>query len=182
MKAVDFLTRVMIVVLSSLMVACIGLSLIARRSGPPGEITDLTRYEEIRESYEDSILVRHFPEEVPENATNAEMYYLPKFLQGGEQFQLRLQLPEREVTELHARFDALAGKRYAGGENVYWEPEVPRLHVGGSKDSSWPGSYEILVLDAQPAGSAESEWNHGYSYGVGVDKSALEVVYWCEFW
>ncbi len=47
---------------------------------------------------------------------------------------------------------------------------------------SFPTTYEILVLDAENKGTPGFKWNHGDSYGVAIDSSASEIVYWAEAW
>lgn len=56
------------------------------------------------------------------------------------------------------------------------------FYTGDASEDSFPSSYEILVLDAEDKGTPGFKWNHGNSYGVAIDSSASEIVYWAEQW
>lgn len=166
--------------------ACLGLQLLCRVSGPPGQITDVTRYAEIRDSFEGSVLVEHFPDTIPSTATETNLDYLPRLMQGGSHFQLRLTLPPEQIRDLYSHFDAIAEYRYMGGASPHntLTDKIPatRFHTSGTDDTSFPDSYGILVLGAEAGGSSEFKWNHGHSYGVAIDISTSEIVYWFEYW
>jgi hypothetical protein len=170
-----------------LIVGCLGLWALARTSGLPGHITDVARYSEIHKGFEGSALVRHFPEAIPADATNMRLDYLPRLMQGGCHLQLRLELPLKQVVDLRAHFVAIAKHQFHGGDtndHANLSEGVPTtfFYTSGTDDRSFPSTYEIFVLDAQPGGSSEFEWNHGQSYGVAIDVSASEIVYWLEYW
>ena len=170
------------------LIGCLILVVLARSSGHlPGHITDVSRYSEVRKGFEGSILVQHFPEEIPDDAVNVHFDYLPRLMQGGMHFQLRLELPRERVEDLRIEFLALAEHQFQGGGRFDHErlPNgVPTtcFYTGDTEGCSFPSSYEVFVLDAQPGGGSEAEWNHGHSYGIAVDVQASEIVYWAEYW
>ena len=177
-------TAITLAVLAAL--ACLVLQLLCRVAGPPGQITDVTRYAEIRDSFEGSVLVQHFPDAIFSTATETKLDYLPRLMQGGSHFRLRLTLPPEQIRDLYLHFDAIAAYRYMGGAAPHntLADKIPatRFYTSATDDTSFPDSYEILVLGAEPGGSSEFAWNHGHSYGVAIDVSASEIVYWFEYW
>lgn len=187
MKALRVFKIVGIALISLGIISCVGFLVLAQIAfGPPREITNVSRYSEIRNQWPPS-LVQHFPDTIPANATNVQLAYLPSFLQGGSHFQLRLKLPPDKINDLLVHFSATAKRRYEGGDtndHINQSGGVPttRFYTSGSSDHSFPATYEILVIDAQPQGNPEFKWNHGYSYGVAIDNSASEIVYWVEEW
>ena len=143
-------------------------------------ITDIARYSEIRAQMGDSELKRHFPLSIPENAENVQFEYLPKFMMGGSHFQLKLRLPQAEISDLLTEFRSQTKYRFIGGnssDHANIEGGVPTtyFYTSGTDDHSFQDDYEILVLNAEP-------WNHGYSYGVVISLEKSEIIYWAEYW
>lgn len=150
-------------------------------------VTDVTQYKEIREQMGDSELTHHFPLSIPENAKNVQFEYLPKFLQGGGHFQLRMELPQSEINELIAKFQPQAKYKFIGGDrsdHSNMEGGVPTtyFYTSGTDEYSFDDSYEILVLNAEAGGTPDFQWNHGYSYGVVISLEKSEIIYWAEYW
>jgi hypothetical protein len=151
-------------------------------------ITEVSRYQEIRAGYEDSLLIQHFPESLPPEATDVQIEYLPKFLQGGGYFKLSYKLPLEQINELHTRFNGTARYKYREGDvnhltgNLPDDVPRPSFQMSASTKEDSFETYEVFILDIQAARGAESEWNHGYSYGVAIDDTAWRVVYWNEYW
>lgn len=150
-------------------------------------ITDAAEYLEVRDQIGDAELIRHFPTTVPDHATNVKFVYFGGFMQGGAYIQLRLQLPQDEIVKLSEEYHARAKYKFAGGDRIEHENApngVPTtyFHAGESDDRSFPNNYQILVLDAQPGGTPDFEWNHGYSYGVVISMESSEIIYWAEDW
>ncbi len=102
-------------------------------------------------------------------------------------FQLRLKLPEQQVKELHNQYKAIAKHRYIGG-NTNDHANLPNgvpttfFYTSNSQEDSFPNSYEILVLGANDRSASNFKWNHGDSYGIAIDLSASQIVYWAEEW
>jgi hypothetical protein len=150
-------------------------------------INDVARYEEIRNSIENSDLIEHFPETIPNDAQVLGFEYFRGFMQGGAYIQLRLQLPPDEIAELSEQFHTRAKYRFVGGnsnDHTNQPNDIPTtfFHTSGTDDISFPYTYEILMLDAQPTGTPDFEWNHGFSYGVAISITDSEIVYWAEDW
>ena len=133
-----------------------------------------------------SEFVNHFPEEIPTDASNVEMYYLPGFLQGGTVFELKLKLAPSEVEEVMKQFEGLGIKEVAVDKYGALTDELlrqardiqtPNLSTTSSSEP------QMITLGAEPRGSrADFIWNHGVMYGVGVDVTNSEVIYWVEDW
>jgi hypothetical protein len=178
--------------MSMLGLTCVALTILFRLSGPPGYTTDVSAYPAIRASFEDSPLVQHFPPAIPADATNVRLDYLPRLMQGGMHFQLRLTLPPHQIDELYQHFQLQATHHFAGGHTTIHQalPDgIPttefytsEANTGSTGLRAFPATYEVLVLNAEPGGSAEYIWNHGHSYGVAIDRTTSTIVYWTEYW
>jgi hypothetical protein len=156
---------------------------------PNWVITDAARYSEIRDDdWHNGPLVQHFPDEIPANATDVHVLYSLPFMQKGAYFQLRFKLPPQQIADLLAEYNARAVWKYKGccytvGEN---DPPLPTFYVDDSPDGAVrPVNYTIFVLGAQPRGGSDPPdfpWNHGHTYGVAINSSISEVLYWAEAW
>ncbi|TBR59879.1 hypothetical protein B4U84_02910 [Westiellopsis prolifica IICB1] len=153
-------------------------------------IQDASRYPEIRHKlWLNQNQVRHFPYKIPTNASNVRLGYSRGILQGNNNnfFQLRLKLPQEQINNLHNQYEAIAKHKYIGGNtNIHANLAngVPTtfFYTSNSQQDSFPNSYEILVLGANDRSSSDFKWNHGDSYGVAIDVSASEIIYWAEEW
>jgi hypothetical protein len=157
-------------------------------------VKDVSRYQEVIRGFEpNSRLVKHFPDKIPQEATNVRLFFLPGFMQGGTIFQLRMKLPPEKIKSWQSQFRKTAKRKYISGgkDNSPKEETSPdgvnvtfeyNFYTNDSGDSSpFPPSYEILVL-ADTRGAPEYDWNHPELYGVAIDISASEIVYWAEDW
>jgi hypothetical protein len=152
-----------------------------------GAVTDVAQYSETLAQLGDYVPSRHFPQTIPPDATEVRFYFLPSFLQGGTIMQLRLKLPVDQIDELYSQFGNAAIHTFVGGDtNIHANlPDgVPTtfFYTSDSDQPSFPVTYEIIVLGAEPYGKPDLIWNHGISYGVAIDKSSSVIVYWLEDW
>ncbi|NEQ52931.1 MAG: hypothetical protein F6K11_22795 [Leptolyngbya sp. SIO3F4] len=158
-------------------------------------VTDLERYPDIVNTPNDP-LTAHFPKAIPANAKNVKLYYAPGFLQGGAILQLRMQLPSDEISKVTARFQPKAKRQYVpnGENNSPTEETGPdgisisydyKFHTGDVSEkelpSNFPADYAIYVLD-DTRGAPEYDWNHPEFYGVAINETTSEIVYWMEDW
>lgn len=151
-------------------------------------ITDTSRYREIRHKlWSNQTQIKYFPTDISTDASSVHLRYSPGFLQGGSFFQLRLKQPPQKIKNLLSQYRAIAKRKYTGG-NTNDHANLPKgvpttfFYTSNSQEDSFPATYEILVLDAHDRGSPGFKWNHGDSYGVAIDSSASEIVYWAEEW
>jgi hypothetical protein len=156
-------------------------------------IEDVSQYREIRESLDTySQQVKHFPNQIPSNAKNLGLYYTPGHLQGGAIFQIRMQLPADEIKTLQSQFRKIAKRKYIPGSqnNSPKSETIPsgenisfnyNLYAGESETKEFPPDYEILVLE-DTRGAPKYDWNHSNLYGVAINVSNHEIVYWMEDW
>jgi len=150
-------------------------------------ITDISQYNEILEQMGDSELTRHFPLSIPESAEVVKFEYIPKFLQGGEHFQLRMKLPQSGISDLQEEYRSKAKFTFIGGQtndhqNMPGGVPTTFFYTNDTKNDSFPDDYEILVLNAEPKATSDPIWNHGFSYGVAISQEKSEIVYWSEYW
>ncbi|MEA5563902.1 hypothetical protein [Anabaena sp. UHCC 0399] len=192
MKRSHFVKFTMIVLFSLGSVGVVGGSFFLRRafssSSPNQVITDTSRYHEIRHqlwlSQEE---VKHFPKEIPKDTENLRIAYSPGVSQASVFFQTRLKQSPAQIQKLLTQYRKLAKRQYRGGDsndhaNLPNGVPTTLFYTSDSGGESFPPSYEILVLNAEDKGRAGFKWNHGNSYGVAIDSSASEIVYWAEAW
>jgi hypothetical protein len=151
-------------------------------------ITDKSRYQEIRQQlWANNHHIQHFPEQLPHNSKNVRIAYYSGIGQQGSFLQLRLKNSPHTIQDLLSQYRKTAQHQYQGGDtnnhaNLANGVPTTFFYTSDSGRESFPPTYEILVLDAKDRGSPGFKWNHGYSYGVAIDSSASEIVYWSEIW
>ncbi|MEH1920982.1 hypothetical protein [Nostoc sp.] len=154
----------------------------------PKVITDASRYREIRNQlWSDNDQVKHFPNEIPADAKNVRIAYSPEILQGSSFFQIRLKEPPNKIEKLLSQYRSSAKHKYRGGntnDHINQPNGVPTtfFYTSDSPTESFPPTYEILVLNTDDKGRPGFKWNHGDSYGVAINSSASEIIYWSEKW
>lgn len=154
----------------------------------PKIITDRSRYKEIRNQlWSNNYQVKHFPNEIPTDAKSVRIAYSPGFLQGSSFFQIRLKQPPKEIEKLLLQYRSSAKHKYMGGntnDHINQPNGVPTtfFYTSDSPTESFPATYEILVLNTENKGRPGFKWNHGDSYGVAINSSASEIIYWSEKW
>jgi hypothetical protein len=182
---------IMILLISFGSVGVVGGSFFLKKavssSNQPEIITDTSRYKEIRHQLwfsQDEI--KHFPTEISVGVENVRLAYSPGVSQTGSYFQIRLKKSPQQIQQLLTQYRKQARHKYRGGDtNVHANlPNgVPTtFFYTGETTESFPPSYEILVLNAEDKGRPGFKWNHGDSYGVAIDSSASEIIYWAEKW
>lgn len=154
-------------------------------------VTEISRYREVRHSFDpEATLVRHFPPEIPPEARNVRLYFVPGFLQGAAVLQLRMKLPPAQVQKIQARFRKTAKFKYIPGDkdNSLHPETSPQgvvisheyiFHTGESRDRPFPKNYELLVIE-DTSGAPTYNWKHPNLAGVAIDLVTSEVVYWAE--
>ena len=155
------------------------------------EVTDIKRYREIRQQFGSSALVKHFPDDIPADAKDVRLYYLPGFLQGGTFFQLKMKLPLEKIKSLQSQYQPLAKRKYKQGDKNN-SPTTSkcanntvthayRCYTCGNEVTSFLPAYEILVFE-DTSSEPECDGNHTEAYGVAINASTSEVTYWAEGW
>lgn len=182
----------MIILLSLGSLSIVGGSFLMRKNfnktGETETITNLRRYREIRSQlWSNQSQINHFPQNIPADAKDVHLAYSPGFLQGSSYFQLRLKQPPQEIKKILLNYRGIAKNKYQGGDtndHTNLPNGVPTtfFYTSDSAQESFPATYEILVLNAENRGTPGFKWNHGDSYGVAIDSSASEIVYWTEVW
>ncbi len=155
-------------------------------------VTDPSQYGAILAKFDNSLTVKHFPLQVPANAKNVRLYYLPGFLQGATFLQLRMKLDPEQIEIIEAEFIKQAKRKYIPGakNNSPTEEDSPtgmkveytyKSYIGESTGVSFPSNYKLLVLE-DTRGAPTYNWKHSDVYGVAIDPATSEVVYWLEDW
>jgi hypothetical protein len=188
------IAKIVQVFLTTFFLAVAGLIYIINRDFDEAlkPVIDSSRYAEIRSKFEDSLLVKHFPIDIPADAKNVDLYYLPGFMQGGTFLQLRMQLSPEKIKTIETDFLKSAKRKYIPGakNNSPIEEVSPtgmkveynyKSYTGGSNGGNFPSNYKLLVLE-DTRGAPKYDWNHSDIYGVAIDPATSEVVYWLEDW
>lgn len=155
-------------------------------------VTDPSQYEQILVGFENSLTVKHFPVKIPADAKNVRLYYLPGFLQGGTFLELRMKLAPEKIKIIEAEFFKQAKRKYIPGaeNNSPTEEDSPtgmkieynyKSYIGSLNGENFPSNYKLLVLE-DTRGAPKYNWKHSDVYGVAIDSSTSEVVYWLEDW
>jgi hypothetical protein len=187
------LVKIAMIVLFSLgSLGVVGGSFLLRKafssSNVPEIVNDTSRYAAIRnELMATGYQVKHFPNTIPNSSKDVHIAYSPAFSQGGSFFQLRLKQSPEKIKQLLSQYKSVAKHQYRGGntnDHANQPNGVPTtfFYTGETSTDAFPPGYEILVLDAQDKGTPGFKWNHGNSYGVAIDSSTSEIVYWSEKW
>lgn len=150
-------------------------------------IEDSSQYGDIVNQIGESVLINHFPDSIPSNASNIKFYYFGGFMQAGASIQLRYKLPKDEIIELNHHFQSIAKYEIQDGGKSYDESIIdavplPSFLTSGTDAYKFPENYRILIIAAEPLGSQDFMWNHGYSYGVVISVEESEVIYWADDW
>jgi hypothetical protein len=154
----------------------------------PKIITDTSRYKEIRHQlWPDNNQIKHFPNEIPTDAKGVRVAYSPGLLQGSSFFQIRLKEPQNKIEKLLLQYRSSAKHKYRGGntnDHINQPNGVPTtfFYTSDFPTESFPATYEILVLNTNDKGRPGFKWNHGDSYGVAINSSTSEIIYWSEKW
>lgn len=188
----------LLIALILVLITCAGISFwffiefkaVGRSSETNWIITDLSQYAEVRREWRhNQALIAHFPQQIPIVATDAHLMYSPPFIQKGANLQLRFKLPPAEIKRLLAEYGKIAIQKYEGQEEgtaQYMRKgylPLPLFHVNDDPlGVILPKDYVIIVLGAEPQGEPDFVWNHGYTYGVAINETISEILYWAEDW
>ncbi|HCK67426.1 MAG TPA: hypothetical protein DHW49_14285 [Anaerolineae bacterium] len=144
-------------------------------------ITDVNRYSEVMESITPKAVVEHFPESIPSEASNVKFAYQPRIMQGAMFLELLMVLPEEQVTEIWDKYSGLEKYQFIEDKTLNDIPE-PNLFLINNENHEAGQNFSIFLVSAEPAGTEDFIWNHGTMYGVGINKTTFQVIYWLEYW
>lgn len=184
------IATVVILFLGSLGIAGSGFFLRkAISSGSQPEIvSDRSEYKNIRHKlWSHREQIKHFPTDIPTDASGVRVAYSSGASEGNQFFQLRLKQSPQKIQNLLSQYRAIATHKYQGGNTNDHANQVNGVpttffHTSDSQEDSFPPSYEVLVLGAHDKGNSNFRWNHGDSFGVAIDSSTSEIIYWAEEW
>lgn len=182
----------MIVFLSLSSIGIVGGSFFLRKAFSSSTesqiITNTNRYSEIRNKlWASQAEIQHFPSEISVDATDVRIAYSPGVAQASSFFQVRVKKSPEQIQQLLTQYRKLAKHKYLGGDtndHANLPNGVPTtfFYTADPAGEAFPPSYEILVLNAEDKGNPGFKWNHGDSYGVAINSTASEIVYWAEKW
>ena len=163
-------------------------------------VTNPKRYEELLRSFpaEHS----HFPQAIPSSATRVVLSFGPRFLRSSTHLQLRVKLPPEEVQAILAKHRQEALSVLPAAQAAEFPAPLTRFYTGDiqggleASSEAFPDGYLILCLGpyspreakelvdnlGKPGHEYDMPFNNGESYGLAIDVSASEVIYWAEAW
>ncbi|GAA6623325.1 hypothetical protein [Scytonema sp. NUACC26] len=147
-----------------------------------------TQYKDIRHKlWSNREQIKHFPGNIPTDAADVRVAYSSGASEANRFFQLRLKQSPQKIQNFLSQYRAIATHKYQGGNTNDHANQVNGVpttffHTSDSQEESFPSSYEILVLGAHDKGSTNFKWNHGDSFGVAINSSTSEIIYWAEEW
>lgn len=147
-------------------------------------ITDVNRYSEVIESITPKTVIEHFPERIPAEASNVKFAYQPRIMQGAMFVELLMTLPEKQINELQDKYGEIEQYHYSEEIGLTDIPE-PILYLISDKSDENNGfdqNFSIYLISAEPAGTEDFIWNHGTMYGVGINNTTFQVIYWLQYW
>lgn len=153
------------------------------------DFTSISQYQRVLKvlNHKRNERVQHFPNEIPQVATNAELNYKPRFLQGGELLYLKYDADTEHINQLEIKYKEIA----------QWTGPTAFLEQGqylGINNTSFdligfntlPEYFTIYVIDSKPykhsVPDKPENWNHGYTYGLAISKETNTVIYFYENW
>jgi len=152
-------------------------------------LINISNYQDIRHTtWSNQTQINHFPAIIPSEAKDARVIFYPGSPEYGRIFQLRMKLPESRIEKALNKYRNIAKYKFQGGDtndHSNQENGVPTtfLYTNDLQAESFPSTYEILVLNANNRGTSKDfSWNHGDSYGVAINSTTSEIVYWAEEW
>jgi hypothetical protein len=152
-------------------------------------VVDTSNYQEIRHNtWSNQTQINHFPAIIPSEAKDARVIFYPGSPEYGRVFQLRMKLPKQQINKALIRYRDIAKYKFKGGDtndHANQKNGVPTtfLYSSDLQAETFPTTYEILVLNANNRGTSDDfSWNHGDSYGVAINNTTSEIVYWAEEW
>ncbi len=144
-------------------------------------ITDVNRYSEVMESITPTTVIEHFPEDIPLEATNVKFAYQPRIMQGAMFVELIVTLPEDQINGLWDKYSSFEKYQFAEDKTLNDIPE-PILFLISDENNGVDQNFSIFFINAEPAGKKDFMWNHGTMYGVGINPTSLQVIYWLQYW
>ncbi len=137
---------------------------------------------------------KHFPTEIPADATLKKLCYFPGVGQGGWYLQLRLLLPPERIRELYIESAQQRTKSFFGGNcdsHIRMADSMPTTNFytaddyQGTGHPSFPADYEIMVFDPIMTASEKQRYrgrDYVFSHGVAISTQRHEIVYWAHAW
>jgi hypothetical protein len=102
-------------------------------------------------------------------------------MQGAMFLELLMVLPEDQIDELWTQYGGLEKYQFSEDKTLDDIPE-PILFLIRDENHELDKSFSIFLIDTEPAGEDNFPWNHGTMYGVGINKTNFEVIYWLQYW
>ena len=159
-------------------------------------ISAVSKYENVRKlCWHGKDLVKHFPETIPSRARDPKFYYRAGFLQGGSSIELRLKMPAEFVEEVYTTYTVQAKAIFNAAEKTPSDPYNPLMlpkwcfftlppdqNETQGVPPLLPQDFQILLLSSHPYKSNPTDWNHGESSGISINKKRSEIIYRAEDW
>lgn len=155
---------------------------VIRPTTPP---SDTSRYETVIATLRRSMpATTHFPDSIPDTASNVAFYYLPHFMQGPTVLRLRLRQSPVEAGKLLERLRSARAPLSPEEREAVFHFGIPVEGIVSRRASSIGAELEPMPADfisflIEPdLETARRNWNHPKNVGASISVSRSEVIYW----
>lgn len=133
--------------------------------------------------------ISHFPKSIPADASNVFVYDQQPFLQGGSMLYLRYTASEEEIKDLYEEYKKSV-KFILTTDKYNMDSETKEYYYPSGYDlESFVGDlykdvYDVYIIDCASGDHDEIGflWNHGYSYGLMINQTYNDLIYWSDVW
>lgn len=147
------------------------------------DVTDVGSYERvIRRSCFSEDLIADFPDQLPEDAENAKLYYSPFAVgQGGQEIAVGFQA---NAGTIHAYTEQFSKSASWIGKECDTEASQHGVFAGefsclDGSASGLPNDFQVYVISGKPYGT---DWNHGENSLVAISEKKSELLFWASKW
>ena len=144
--------------------------------------------------WETQRIVKHFPDSIPDEASEVKFFYQAGLMQGGTTIELRMKLPQKmfEAIIHENRTRAKLILDHSGNDidtstekKVYFAPPLNFRTVSRDELTDeysidpLPADYQIFLLHID---KHKSYWNHGQTAAIAFSRLNQEIIYRAEVW
>jgi hypothetical protein len=187
-----------IVILTIVVIFCLGIGFAIYRACADFDkmtapVTDISRYQEIRQMFVRFGIGDHFPAVIPSSARNVCLYHLPSSLRSGPVLHLQMNLLPEQVKQIQLHFRKTDKLRHYPSTISYGiredDPRIIVVRINKynidlpilGHEPADAGNYEVMVLEDAGMGTQEYTSNHPRLAGMAIDTSTSTVIYWANY-
>jgi hypothetical protein len=154
------------------------------KSGINSNLGNYEKYLKL-DKYPNNKYINHFPEKIPTEAENSDVSEWTGVYDNILGFYLSYNLSSDGISNLEKEEQKIQCKEVIGSiselNKVKQESQIPEkvLEELGIKDNKEGNiKFKIYIIDS----SDIENWNHGYSYGIGINYESNKILYFGESW